>query len=83
MDFDDKTASSAKLIQIIRTFLWSILAVNSLIAAMFFFVIFGVLLSRSSNFNLVYPLILIPLGGTLMEITTLGRFFGLSPLSEI
>ena len=46
-----------KLIQINTPFLWSILSFNSLLATLFFLAIIGLLLSPSSYFNLVFPLI--------------------------
>ena len=44
-----------ELIQINTTFLWSILSFDSLVAALFLLVITGVVLSRLSYFNLVFP----------------------------
>ena len=46
-----------KLIKRITTFLWSMLSFGSLRLTLFFLVIIGILLSRSSYFNLVFPLI--------------------------
>ena len=68
--------SSAKLIQITTTFLWSILSFDSFIATSLFVVSVAILLSSLSNFILVFPLIFTYTSrGTLMEVTTFTRFF--------
>ena len=73
-----------KLIQIITTFLWSILLFDLLIATLYFLVINGILLSCSPYFNLVFPLIFTYTSReTLMEISTFRSFFRLSPPFEI
>ena len=73
-----------ELIQIITTFLRSILPFNFFIATLIFLVIVNILLSCSSYFNLVFPpTFFINSWGTLMKISTSWSFFRLSPPSEI
>ena len=50
-------ASSAKLIHIITPYIWLILSFDDLIATLFFLVIIGIFLSKSSHFNFVFPII--------------------------
>ena len=73
-----------KVIQIISTFLWSILSFDSLRATLFFLFIISILSSRSSYFNLIFPLIFTYNSrGTLTEISISRSFFRLSLPSEI
>ena len=73
-----------KLTLIITTFLWLISSFDSVIATLFFLVITGIVLSRSSYFKLVFPLIFSYTSrGTLSKISTFRNFFRLSPPSEI
>ena len=68
-----------KLIQIISTFLLSILQFNSFAATLFFLVIISIPLSHSLYFNLFPPYFFLNIQrGTLMKNTPFGAFLGYS-----